>query len=151
MILTRDKPVRLEIQSTPCHLRVVRAALQKVCELAGLDDTEAGKVVLSVDEALANIIRHAYHGADDQPIEVEAFASESGGRRVLEIRLRDYGQPVDPGQIRPRDLEDVRPGGLGVHIMKQYMDAVEYRPVEGGGTLLILRRNLPDDPGACDE
>jgi len=147
MILSSDRPVRLAIQSTPCHLRVVRAALEKMCELAGLDGAQAGQVVLSVDEALANIIRHAYDGADDRPIEVEAAACERDGRRVLEIRLRDFGRPVDPGRIRPRDLADVRPGGLGVHFITELMDTAECLPGPGGvGNVLRMTRKTGVSP-----
>ncbi len=69
------------------------------------------------------------------------------GEDLLEIRLRDYGNQVAPEQIRSRDLDDVRPGGLGVHIIQECMDTVEYRPAETGGTLLILQRRL----GACEQ
>ena len=41
--------------------------------------------------------------------------------------IRDHGRSVDPSSIKSRDLDDVRPGGLGVHIMRSVMDRVEYR------------------------
>ncbi|HOF18240.1 MAG TPA: ATP-binding protein [Phycisphaerae bacterium] len=138
MNLAPGSPIRMTVLSTPAHLPVVRAAVEKVCELAGVDEQAIGGVVLSVDEAMTNIIRHAYDGHDDQPIEIELSVTDS----ALRIRLRDFGRSVDPAEIRSRELDDVRPGGLGVHIMQECMDSVSYEPAEGGGTRLTLTKRI---------
>lgn len=139
-----DKAIRMTIKSSPCCLPVVRAAVEKVCDLIGFDPRETGGIVLSVDEAMANIIRHAYGGDHEKPIEIEIGAlGEPGGEPTgLRVCMRDYGTHVDPSMIKSRDLADVRPGGLGVHIMRQCMDTVEYQPGEGCGTVLIMTKNL---------
>lgn len=142
-----DRPVKLSIYSSPACLPVVRAALEKMCELIGFDSETAGAVVLSADEGLTNIIKHAYDGAADQPIDVELTPFGAPAASGLRIRLRDFGRVVDPSQIKSRDLRDVRPGGLGVHIMNECMDRIEYRPAEGGGTLLTMVKNLPAEKG----
>ncbi len=137
------QPVRLTISSTPAHLPVVRAALESFCEVAGLNERESGCVVLAVDEALTNVIRHAYHGQHDKPIEVSlATVSQPSGQQTLEIYLRDWGTQVAPEQIRSRDLSDVRPGGLGVHIIRNCMDEVSYCHVPEGGTCLRLTKRI---------
>ena len=135
-----EKPIKLCIFSLPAHLPVVRAAMEKVCEMVGFDADAIGNVVLSVDEALSNVIKHAYSGAEDQPIEVELTPFEASQQRGVRIRLRDYGRCVDPGEIKSRNLADVRPGGLGVHIINECMDHVEFAPAEGGGTQLIMTK-----------
>jgi anti-sigma regulatory factor (Ser/Thr protein kinase) len=135
------KPIQLRIFAAE-HLPVVRAAVDKAARQAGFDDETAGAVVLSVDEALTNVIRHAYKGAADRPIEVEIEVLNGNGPGGLAIRLRDYGQWVDPETIKSRDLKDVRPGGLGVHIMKECMDSVSFAPADGGGTLLTMIKML---------
>ncbi len=137
-----DSPVCIQICSQPSYLPVVRAALGKLCENIGFDGDTAGQVVLSVDEALTNIIRHACGGDPDQVIEIEFFPCCDPGHEGLEIILRDYGKAIDPDQIKPRDLDEVRPGGLGLHIMKECMDIVEYTQAEGGGTRLRMFKNL---------
>ena len=142
-----DGTVRLSICSTPAHLGIVRAALEKMCEAVGFDPETTGQVVLSADEALANIIRHAYKGDSHWSIEIELAPLPGGaGPAGLRIRIRDYGDWVDPSQIRSRDLADVRPGGLGVHIMSQCMDALDYAPAEGGGTVLTMTKELHAQP-----
>jgi anti-sigma regulatory factor (Ser/Thr protein kinase) len=59
--------------------------------------------------------------------------------------VRDYGRAVDPATIRGRDLSEVRPGGLGVHIIRSIMDEVCYEPAAGGGTRLNMLK------WKCDE
>lgn len=148
-----DSPLRMQIRSQPWQLCVVRAAVERLCCQIGLEDKEAHNVVLSLDEALSNIIRHAYAGLADRPIDIE-FCT---GRSVpdtpdrLRVRVRDYGRRVAPEQIRSRDLDDIRPGGLGVHIIQTCMDRVEYRPAEGEGTELTMIKEIASGKGAGDE
>ena len=139
-----NEPVGLNITSCPAHLPVVRGAIEKACEQCGLDAEDTGAVVLSVDEALANIIKHAYQGERGHPIEIELSPISDGSDSGLQIRIRDHGMHVDPAEIKSRDLKDVRPGGLGVHIMTKCMDSVEFSPGEGGGTLLTMRKWATD-------
>jgi anti-sigma regulatory factor (Ser/Thr protein kinase) len=130
--------LRLEIRSDPSQLGAVRQKVESFARSAGFDETCAGQVVLAMDEALTNIIRHAYEGRNDQPIEIDL--SVCGGK--LCVVLRDYGRVAQPSSIRSRDLSDVRPGGLGVHIITQCMESVEYVPAEGGGTRLTMKKTL---------
>jgi len=135
--MSSDK-TKLEIciKSDPAQLADVRRQVDDFVMSAGLTDDEAGAVVLSLDEALTNVIRHAYEGKRDRPIEI--LLRSDGDELCIEIR--DYGIQVPTEKIHSRDLEDVRPGGLGVHIMHQCMDCVEFSPQEEGGTLLIMRK-----------
>jgi anti-sigma regulatory factor (Ser/Thr protein kinase) len=133
--------VKLSISSTPAHLPVVRAATDRLCRTLGFDDESVSHVVLSVDEALTNIIRHAYNGAEGRPIEIELSVLDPPGRG-LRVRIRDYGPSVDPSRIKSRDLDDIRPGGLGVHIMNECMDHIDYQRAEGGGTILTMVKRL---------
>ena len=149
--LVTDKPVKVSIFSTPQHLCAVRAVADALCRALGFDEQSTTHVVLSLDEALTNVIRHAYGGAEDQPIEVELAALGAPRGPGLRICIRDRGRSVDPSLIRSRDLEDVRPGGLGVHIMKECMDFVEYRSAPGGGTVLTLVKRLGPAEGDTAE
>jgi anti-sigma regulatory factor (Ser/Thr protein kinase) len=84
------------------------------------------------------VIRHCYCNADNERIDlVFTFL-----RDVYEVRIDDYGTFVDPSQIKSRRLEDVRPGGLGVHLMKKVMDEVTYTKNRWGGTSLVMRKRL---------
>ena len=137
-----QKPVELSILSSPANLPAVRAAVEKVCRNVGFDSDAVGDIVLSVDEALTNIIRHAYKGAEGQPIDVKL--TPIGGRqpKAIKICLADRGRYMDPARFKPRDLEQVQPGGLGVHIITKCMDQVRYEAREGGGTLLTMVKDI---------
>ena len=141
-----NQPVRLSLLSAPANLQVVREALEQMCRSLGFGAEATGAVVLGVDEAMTNIIRHAYKGRSDGPIEVELTPVRDGRDGALEIRLMDRGEHADPLKLERRDLSEIRPGGLGVHIITECMDKVEYRPREGGGTTLVMvKKRQPQD------
>jgi anti-sigma regulatory factor (Ser/Thr protein kinase) len=137
---TFDNPLCLELSSNPAELRAVRREIEALCERVGLEEEPAGRVALAVDEAITNIIRHAYDNCPDGTIRLQA--RREGG--CLALVLRDYGRCVDPEQIRSRDLEDIRPGGLGVHIIRECMDTVDYQPVPEGGTRLTMTKRIAE-------
>jgi anti-sigma regulatory factor (Ser/Thr protein kinase) len=128
--------VTFTIPSHPKYLYVVRSALYPVVLDAGFKRREARKIILAIDEACSNIIKHAYGGDTTKTINVTVSLDDG----TLTVQLRDFGTHVDPSSIAPRKLEDVRPGGLGTHCMGTVFDSVEYRRQDGGGTLLVLSR-----------
>jgi anti-sigma regulatory factor (Ser/Thr protein kinase) len=103
----------------------------------GVSSAIAGDVALAISEACANIIEHAYRGVAGNAIRL-VVALEPGRLRVV---LEDDAPAVDPGAIVPRDLDDLRPGGLGVHFIRKIMNhvRVEARP-EGGNRLEMSRK-----------
>lgn len=135
--------LKMELSSNPDTLCVVRSALEPLAQMLGFSEPECRAVVLAVDEALTNIIRHAYQGKAHQPIEISfrrIQAPQDGARRpALEILLEDRGIRVDGSKLCGRDLEDVRPGGLGLHFIKECMDAVEFRRRWGHNELRLVK------------
>ena len=143
MLEVLQEPVRIRIASTPAQLPIVRAVVEKLTRLVGFDQEASDRITLAVDEALTNIIRHAYHGRPDGPIELTfRRVADARGAAALCIELRDWGTQVSPEQIRPRKLDELRPGGLGVHIITSVMDEVQYVPVPTGGTRLTMTKAL---------
>lgn len=118
----KSDQIRLSIPSHPQFLQLIRGVMEKCATLAGFDRVECGNIVLAVDEACSNIIRHSYGNDAGGKIDIQAVIRNSG----LEIIIEDYGTQCDLAQLRPRDLDDIRPGGLGIHIMNTVMDSVEY-------------------------
>ena len=152
--MPRDLLLKMELRSHPEGLCIVRGAVMQLTEMLGFSEPECRAVVLALDEALANVIRHAYAGNPKRPIEVSfrlIRAPWRGASRVaLEIVLVDRGRKIDRGKLRGRALEDVRPGGLGLHFIRQNMDAVEFRRTAGRNRLRLVRflrvRRPPRDP-----
>lgn len=128
-------------------LCVVRAALGQLMETLGFVPEECRSVVLAVDEALTNVIRHAYRGQTDRPIEASFRRIQAGGdggvREGLEIVLTDRGVPVKSEELRGRSLEEVKPGGLGLHFIRESMDVVEFRPDKGKNHLHLVKYLRP--------
>ncbi|MDR3570303.1 MAG: ATP-binding protein [Syntrophobacteraceae bacterium] len=127
-------PVILEAPSDPAVLSAVRALTDKICLAAGVDPAESDKLVLAVDEACTNVIRHGYCDRLDGRIKI-SFTVE-GDR--LEIEIRDFGRGADPATFRGRDLGEVRPGGLGMHFIRSAVDTMEYDWKPGGGMVLKM-------------
>ncbi|MFB3429338.1 MAG: ATP-binding protein [Phycisphaerales bacterium] len=131
--------------SQPRYLSGVRSLVSAVAQRLGFDESACGQIALAVDEALCNVIRHGYQRSpagtiwvkiwpvDDEAGEhcegaaldapLDQHRPRAGGIRIV---IEDLAQQVDPEAIRSRDLEEVRPGGLGVHIMKEIMDEVRF-------------------------
>jgi sigma-B regulation protein RsbU (phosphoserine phosphatase) len=134
-----EELVRLEVSARPDRLKLVRRAVSEAAALCGCGETLARDLILGVDEACQNVIRHAY---GDDP----------GGEMIVEIRrkgdeliilLRDFAPPVDVDTVRPRNLDDLRPGGLGTHLISQVMDEVRFLPPPpGGGNLLRMVKRI---------
>ena len=117
----------LKFPSDPKKLRMVRERVQGVCEEMGCSKKTVSDVVIAVNEACMNIIQHAYKGDHSRDIELEIRALEDG----LAIEITDYAEPVDKETIKPRALDDVKPGGLGTHFIQETMDDIDYEHLNG--------------------
>ena len=140
---SRGVRMKLALPSDPGLLCAVRGAVERLTESVGFSEGDVRAVTRAVDEALANIIRHAYRGRADGPIELyfttvtrQGNAKEPDG---LEILLRDQGPPIKPEQLCGRALDDVRPGGLGLHFIQESMDVVEYKRAKGTNRLRLVK------------
>jgi anti-sigma regulatory factor (Ser/Thr protein kinase) len=123
----------LAIPADSRFLAPLRAVIDAAGEVAGLGPEDRKAVALALSEAVSNVIEHCYCGSCG-PISLRCLMSD--GR--LEIRIRDYGPKPDLTKMHGRDLSDVRPGGLGVHIIHETMDEVEYDLSPEAGTELKL-------------
>jgi len=142
-----DRPlgqIEIRLPADPEYLCVVRGAVEKVTEVSGLSSPESESVVLAVCEALSNVIDHSYGGRCSEPIIVTLGRRVAGPKQAaaLAIVVRDFGKQVDPKRIKSRNLSDVKPGGLGVHIIRSVMDEVEYSHARGGGMQLRMAKHI---------
>ena len=132
--------VELRMNASPQFLCIARQATNRMAQMVGLSEKDVDMVTLAVEEALTNVIQHGYGGPCDEPIimQFRQIASSHGRPARLEITVRDFGKQVDPTCIKSRDLDDIRPGGLGVHIIKSIMDEIGYSCESGGGMKLQM-------------
>ena len=137
-------PLRLRIRSDPANLAPVRKAVEDLALAHGFDASACGEIALCVNEALANVIRHAYGGASDRPIELTADVlqnDEAGGDdSALRLRIRDWGSGVNPEDLPPKRRDPLTPGGLGLICLRKMMDDVRFTPQPDGMLLEMTRR-----------
>lgn len=126
----------------PRQLRAVRADLRRCLDEVDVDPDLRDRLVLAVDEACTNVIRHAYAGV--APGTIRLAVTRSGD--TLEFTLDDDAPTVDPACIRPRALGQCRPGGLGVALIDRVMDHWRMAPVDGArGNRLVMRKRIGEE------
>ena len=141
------KSLALRLPAATVHdLYDIRELLEKaVMQLGGNEDL-AGDLVLSVNEAVTNVLLHGY---SDQPGLIELSVEANGSD--LTICLSDGGPLFDPTTAPAPDLRlplDQRPlGGLGVHMMRQLTDELAYAVTgDQRNELKFIRRNVLGKP-----
>ena len=128
--------MELRISSDPRWLRLVRTVIQEVSRQAGFAEGERQQIALAVDEALANVIKHAYKGQPDGAVSVACDIADGS----LAVVLRHRGERFDPagagGELEPDEL---RSGGRGLFLMRAIMDEVEFDH-DGADSVVRLRK-----------
>jgi len=133
--IPRHMQIKFSMPSDPRYLCTVRGAIGPLAAAIGWNESECRAIVLAVDEALANIIRHAYHGRADGLMELECREIADG----LEITMLDNGDAPDLSKICARDPDSDQPGGLGTHIIKEVMDTFSYQPSPEGNRFVAIK------------
>lgn len=149
-----DEPhLRLRMLSQPRYLCGARDMVSAIAKRLGFDDLSCSQIALAVDEALSNVMRHGYSDREDGPIwlSVWPLSVKDGKASGLRLVIEDEGRQVDPEKIKGRDLEDVRPGGLGVHIIRKIMDDVRYERRQDAGMRLTLEKRMPEHTDASTQ
>jgi len=140
--------LRMELRSNPEVLCVVRSAVTQLAKLLGFSESDNNLVILALDEALTNIIRHAYQGQRERCIEATFRLLQVPGsgvpQQAFEIVLEDEGLPADVKRLNPpplqeTSLEELKPGGLGMHFIRTNMDKVEFRRRDGRNVLRLVK------------
>lgn len=124
------------LRSDPACVCGVRQTLENACKEQGFDCETCDAIGLCINEALANVIHHAYDHARHFPIELNVDFSDDG----VEFTLRDWGSGIDPTTLPARADDPTEPGGLGLMLMRQIMDRVEFLPQPDGMVLKMSRR-----------
>jgi anti-sigma regulatory factor (Ser/Thr protein kinase) len=142
-----DVQLRFLVPSHPRFLPLIRTAAGELGTALGLPDHECRGLSLAVDEALANIIRHAYRGKTNHVIEVNCHVSAD----CLEITILDQGDPPDPARLAAELPDEDALGGRGMHLIRTIMDEVCYEQVPGGNQVRLSKRLPVAGTGAASE
>lgn len=136
------KTKTLKVKSKTENLSVVRDFISASAAEAGIRTDTIENIILAVDEACTNIIKHAYNSFPDGELIIKTKSTLS---RFVVI-IKDFGKTFEPGMIPEPDLQKYyrqrRVGGLGMYLMKNLMDDVKYVSIPGKYNEVLLSKNL---------
>ena len=131
------KKGKLEFSSHTANLALMRNFVRRFLARHPFSEKQRTLMVLGIDEACTNVIRYAYDLRDDRPIALSVEVLST----CVRMRLRDYGAQKPAHKMRGRSHNDVKPGGLGLHLIRNAFDKVDYI-LKPRGTELVLTKNL---------
>ena len=118
--------------------------VEEICQTVGLDEIETMKVKLAIEEAVVNVMKYAYPADQKGDVTIEAASNELR----LKFTIIDNGKPFDPTVQSEVDTtlsaDERKIGGLGIHIMRQNMDSINYERVDNQN-VLTLRKKIIDN------
>ncbi|HOE68717.1 MAG TPA: ATP-binding protein [Candidatus Omnitrophota bacterium] len=116
----------------------LRKELRPLLAQGGWDERLSAQILLAVDEALTNVIRHAY---DWNPGKIKLVFRDDSDQ--TEIVIEDQGVRFDPTSVPPPTLPREKPGGLGVHFIRSIMDELVYdKDFRDGNRLHMIKRKI---------
>ena len=144
---TRQQSQEIRLQRTitlPNDIQQVpqlESFVNEVCETLGLDASTTMSLNLALEEAVVNVMSYAYTAGTRGNVDIEAQANE----QRLKFTISDWGIPFDPTAKKEVDTTlsaEERPiGGLGIHLIRQMMDSINYERIDGKN-ILTLRKKL---------
>jgi anti-sigma regulatory factor (Ser/Thr protein kinase) len=135
--------IEADIKNLPAFLN----SMEKFLKLHNIARNKRYAIILSTEEAVANIIHHAYHNKDKGPVKVTCHI----GKDQVAVSIIDHGTRFDPEKVPPPDLTpDINKrkiGGLGMVLIKHFMDSVSYSFFENTGNQLVMTKSLKKHSG----
>jgi len=120
-----------KFKSTTNNLGKIRSFITNILLQCEISEEERDKIILAVDEACTNIIKHAYKLSPDNDIKIQVNFYDS----ELNIKIIDYGQSFDPSKVPIPDIKEFykkhKVGGLGLHLIRSLMDEVDFKIIPG--------------------
>jgi len=137
-----ERTFALHVPSSTENLSMIRDFVRSIGVQVGMGDMEVARLEMAVDEACSNVMEHAYQSDATKEVSIRAVVDES----VLRIVVIDRGKGFDPAAVEQKKLEDLisakRTGGLGMRLIKSFMDEVHYAMVPGEKNELTMVKRL---------
>jgi sigma-B regulation protein RsbU (phosphoserine phosphatase) len=116
------------------------AFTEEVCEAVGLSSDESAQVKVAIEEAVVNVMYYAYPTGKRGDVTIEAASNEMR----LKVTIIDSGKPFDPTVYAPVDTtlpaKERKVGGLGIHIMRQNVDSINYERIDNLNVLTLRKK-----------
>jgi len=130
--------VTITIPSHPKYLSIVRSVTGKIAQIYEITEPLTEDMKLAVDEACANVIKHAYRGDRTKKIVLKYKIT----KKSFNVIIEDSGIKAQTDLIKGRSLDDIRPGGLGIHFIKRVFDVFQFDEKKKKGNRLILIKSM---------
>lgn len=131
----------LQVKSKTENLSSIRDFIKEIGLKEAIALSIVDNLVLAVDEACTNIMKHAYHLKNDKDIILKVDVHE---QKVV-VTITDFGDGFDPETVpdpdMPTYMKQKRVGGLGLHLIRALMDKVEYQTFPNNYNRLVLQKN----------
>jgi len=141
----KQDDIHIDLVSDPRLLASVRGLLRTYLLNEGFSNERAGEIVLAVDEACTNAMRHSYGGKPEGRLRLTVRQHDG----TIEFILKDKGVPVTLDKCARKepavpDVASIMPGGLGVQLMYSVFDEVKFRPGKTSGNRVVMRLKRPE-------
>ena len=123
--------------------------LKSLASRIGLENSLAANLRLAIEEAVVNVMQYAYPKGTRDKIKLEAdvlepeSTADTADKELLRIIISDEGMPFDPTEMPEADTSlsaEERPiGGLGIFLMRELMDSINYERNDGRNTLTLKK------------
>ena len=137
-----ERTFSLHVPSSTENLAMIRDFVKSIGMQSGMSDMEVAKLEMAVDEACSNVMEHAYGSDSTKEVSIRALVDE----KSVQIEVIDTGKGFDPSAVEQLKLEQLvsakRTGGLGMRLMKSFMDEVHYEIVPGVKNELRMVKRL---------
>jgi len=128
IVAKKHNTFHLKLPANSENLDIIRKFVSGIAENIGFDEENIYQIELAVDEACANVIKHAYRNTNTSPREISVTVKEKVDR--IEIAIADKGVGFNPNTLKIPNMDEylkrMKPGGLGVHLIKTLMDKVTF-------------------------
>jgi len=129
----------IDFPTSPSWFSTIRQLISAASHQCGFSSRDAGQISMAVDEAISNIYRHGYHGSTDGRV-LLAFKTTCTPLPHISIEITDDATQIDTDLISSRSLDDIKPGGLGVHLIQTVMDTSSWKKRPEGGMKLSMTK-----------
>jgi len=141
-IRNKNRTGELRVKSKTENLSEIRDFISGSARNAGIPEVTVENIILAVDEACTNIIKHAYKLSPEGEIIIKIDYDEE----KFTVMIIDYGKSFEPERVPLPDLQkyyrEHRVGGLGMYLMKSLMDDVTYTSIPGKYNQVLLSKNI---------
>lgn len=133
---------KIEVVSTTENLAKIRDFIKQTAEKSGFSDEVVSKIILAVDEACTNVIKHAYQYSSKGKMIIQVKSDSS----KFSVSITDTGVGFNANAVPEPDMksyfEEKKVGGLGIYLMKKLMDEVKYKSLNDRKNQVIMTKYL---------